>query len=478
MSVNTNIQDTLPPLPPMDKVVETHIRKVDPSAFTFPDGILSDAVTCTDSKSEQARDEAAKLLQAGAPVAMPTETVYGLAANALDAEAVRSVFLAKGRPGDNPLIVHISSLAMLAQVVSAWTGPEDEPSTNVHVTLDGAKPVASSVEADQATTVATDQLLAPLRLPESVRLIMRHHWPGPLTLLLPRHPRLPAAVTGGRDTVGIRLPAHPVARALIARSGLPLAAPSANTSGRPSPTRAEHVYTDLNGRIPLILDAGSCQVGVESTVLDCLRRPMAILRPGGVTDQDLRALGHPTLAQILVYRRDFTDAKLEAAPTTPGMKYRHYSPRVPVILFEASLDPAAAPIDHVIRERRALRDRLLAEAARLYASVDTPDARIGLLTIDEPTTTATDQTISPSEPAPLPHGPTYLRQWSLGPWTQPQTVAHRLFDGLRRLDAEPNIRWILVEGLPDVGAGVAVMNRLRKAATTIIAATSNDEYTK
>ncbi|RKP10105.1 DHBP synthase RibB-like alpha/beta domain-containing protein, partial [Thamnocephalis sphaerospora] len=331
-------------------------------------------------------------------VAMPTETVYGLAANALDADAVRSVFRAKGRPGDNPLIVHVSSLQMLAKVL--------------------------------------DRALAPLHLPASMRLVIRRHWPGPLTLLLPRHPSIPDAVTCGRPTVGVRLPAHPVARALIARAGLPLAAPSANTSGRPSPTRAMHVYDDLNGRIPLILDAGACQVGVESTVLDCLRRPPAILRPGGVTDADLRQLGHPTFEHVLLYKRDFTDGQLEAAPTTPGMKYRHYSPRAPVILFELH-PPVNAASDQSITletetiQRQALRARLLAEADRLHRK--TGDA-------------------------------SHL----LGPWTRPDVVARRLFDGLRLLDVQPGVRWILVEGVADQGAGVAVMNRLRKAAASVI----------
>ncbi|RKP27613.1 DHBP synthase RibB-like alpha/beta domain-containing protein, partial [Syncephalis pseudoplumigaleata] len=341
-------------------------------------------------------------------VGMPTETVYGLAANALDAAAVRRIFDAKGRPSDNPLIVHVSSIGMLEQI----------------------------------------GIFARLELPLAVRRIIHHGWPGPLTLLLPRHPRLPTAVTCGRATVGVRFPAHPMARAMIAHAQLPLAAPSANTSGRPSPTRAEHVFTDLHGRIPLILDAGACAVGVESTVLDCTRRPPAILRPGGVTDAEVRAWGGAALAALQVYQRDFSDAQLEAAPTTPGMKYRHYSPTAPVILFECAAGT-----------RQQMRQHVLAKAMDLYRQ-HTVDQHpiIGLLSVDDDGDDA--RRMATEYP--------FVRQYSLGASTRPDQVAHRLFDGLRTLDALPHVQWILVEGIPDEGQGIAVMNRLRKAAATIV----------
>ncbi|MEW5306626.1 MAG: hypothetical protein WDW36_009080 [Sanguina aurantia] len=234
---------------------------------------------------------AVTLLTAGQAVAIPTETVYGLAANALSAEAVARIFQAKQRPSDNPLIIHVSSMEMLQALYPAgW-------------------------ELPAVYTQAVAEL-----------------WPGPLTILLPCSPLIPPIVTCGHPTMAVRMPSHPVARALIAACGFPLAAPSANSSGRPSPTLATHVMEDLCGRIPLVLDGGPCGCGVESTVLDGLRRPPVLLRPGGVTAERLSRV--PGLEQLQVYRRDFVDAALEAAPTTPGMKYRHYSPDAQVVLID------------------------------------------------------------------------------------------------------------------------------------------------
>ncbi|MEW5316566.1 MAG: hypothetical protein WDW38_007933 [Sanguina aurantia] len=234
---------------------------------------------------------AVTLLTAGQAVAIPTETVYGLAANALNAEAVARIFQAKQRPSDNPLIIHVSSMEMLQALYPAgW------------------------------------------ELPAVYTQVVAELWPGPLTILLPCSPLIPSIVTCGHPTMAVRMPSHPVARALIAACGFPLAAPSANSSGRPSPTLASHVMEDLCGRIPLVLDGGPCGCGVESTVLDGLRRPPVLLRPGGVTAERLSKV--PGLEHLQVYRRDFVDAALEAAPTTPGMKYRHYSPDAQVILID------------------------------------------------------------------------------------------------------------------------------------------------
>lgn len=279
-------------------IITTEILHVDPGSFPWQDAgalsaIDSDSLapvalaanpptpTYTSDLSHLRR--AAELLQQEEVVAIPTETVYGLAANALSASAVRKIFAAKQRPSDNPLIIHISSLDMLRALY----------------------PDGSSIP--------------PIYTP-----ILARHWPGPLTILLPRSPLVPEAVTCGQPTMAVRLPSHPVARTLIALCGFPLAAPSANSSGRPSPTLAHHVLEDLKGRLPLIIDGGACSSGLESTVLDALRQPPAILRPGGVTYEQLRQL--EGLAGLQVYRRDFVDSQLEAAPSTPGMKYRHYSP--------------------------------------------------------------------------------------------------------------------------------------------------------
>lgn len=238
--------------------------------------------------------EAAALLRAGQPVAIPTETVYGLAANALDQEAVTRIFAAKGRPQDNPLIAHIASVEMLRELA------EDIPS-----------------EA--------------FRLAEAF-------WPGPLTLVLRSTGKVAKGVSAGLDTVGVRMPAHAVARAVIEEAGFPLAAPSANLSGSPSPTTAAHVLADLDGRVPLILDGGPAPVGVESTVFSLVHGPL-LLRPGFVTREELEEeLGMPVpLAHAL-----HAPLAGNARPHSPGMKYRHYAPKAKITLVEADPETFAA----------------------------------------------------------------------------------------------------------------------------------------
>lgn len=246
--------------------------------------------------------KAAMLLRSGKLVGIPTETVYGLAANACDADAVAGIFKVKGRPQDNPLIVHISGLDMLADVAAL--------------------------------------------VPPAARKLAAAFWPGPLTMVLPRGKAMPDVVSAGMDTVGVRMPSHPAALAVIKAAGVPLAAPSANLSGSPSPTTAEHVKEDFNGRIPLILDGGPCQVGVESTVISLVGQP-TVLRPGYITPQQLQeALGQevklsPTLTRPL---------QEGEKPTSPGMKYRHYAPKAELTLvrgsfknFEAMMEEKRAP---------------------------------------------------------------------------------------------------------------------------------------
>ncbi|EFJ51646.1 hypothetical protein VOLCADRAFT_56845 [Volvox carteri f. nagariensis] len=331
---------------------------------------------------------AAEALAAGEVVAIPTETVYGLAANALSACAVGRVYTAKNRPADNPLIVHVSSLDMLASLYPpGWA------------------------------------------LPSVYEAIVRDLWPGPLTILLPRSHLVPDVVTCGQSTMAVRMPAHPVALALIAACGFPLAAPSANSSGRPSPTLARHVLDDLGGRVPLILDGGACTYGVESTVLDGLRNPPAILRPGGITHEQLA--GYPGLEGLQLYRRDFVDPQLEAAPSTPGMKYRHYSPNAPVLLLDPGDAPAASVSDEALAARQ--QDKL-------------EEARQGDLW---------PQRLPPYE-------------YVLGHVSRPAAVASELYAALRHMD-EVGVAVIVVEGVRDTGAGVAVMNRLRKAASRVVA---------
>lgn len=231
---------------------------------------------------ENAVKTAAELIRAGEVVGMPTETVYGLAANALNGEAVKKIFLAKGRPQDNPLIVHIADFDQIYDLCPA--------------------------------------------VPPQAKLLADAFWPGPLTMIVPKGDCIPDEVSCGLDTVGIRLPSHPMARALIRESGVPLSAPSANTSGRPSTTTAAHVMHDMDGKIAAVLDGGACGVGVESTVITlALERPR-LLRPGGITLEQLRSVLGEVDVDRALYEKIGDDVKVSA----PGMKYRHYAPKAPV----------------------------------------------------------------------------------------------------------------------------------------------------
>ena len=240
-------------------------------------------------EARKALDRAAVLLRSGGLVAFPTETVYGLGANALDAEAVARIFAAKQRPSWDPVIVHIAESAMLDRLVAS--------------------------------------------VPERARRLMDAFWPGPLTLLLPRSTAVPDSVTAGRPLVGIRMPSHPVAFELIRRAGVPVAAPSANTFSHTSPTTAAHVLEDLDGRIDAILDAGPTAHGVESTVLDPGRSPMVIYRPGAITAEQISQVA----GAVEVFNAEVTMAPPQALPS-PGVGLRHYAPRARVVLIGASLD--------------------------------------------------------------------------------------------------------------------------------------------
>ncbi|QAY64676.1 threonylcarbamoyl-AMP synthase [Xylanimonas allomyrinae] len=236
----------------------------------------------------------AAILRDGGIAALPTETVYGLAGNALDPDVVGAIYAAKGRPSDNPLIVHVASA-------------EDLPSV--------------------ARTV-----------PAAARALADRFWPGPLTIVLPRRDVIPDRVTAGLDTVAVRVPAHEAFRAVLRAAGMPLAAPSANRAGSPSPTTAAHVLHDLDGRIPAVLDGGPCDVGVESTVVDLTRTPPRLLRPGGVSLEQLREV----LGEVEVDPAVVGVLAGDAVPGAPGMKYRHYAPTAPVVVLEGAVDAAAA----------------------------------------------------------------------------------------------------------------------------------------
>lgn len=246
----------------------------------------------TASKDGIAR--AGELLRKGQLVAIPTETVYGLAADALNANAVADIFVAKGRPGDNPLIVHIADIADWAPLVT--------------------------------------------HIPEKATALANAFWPGPLTIILPAAKKVPQAVTAGLTTVAVRFPAHPVARDIIKAAGCPLAAPSANRSGSPSPTTAARVMEDMDGRIAAVVDGGDCAVGVESTVIDLSGDTPRLLRPGGVTHEQMQAI----IGDIVIDPAVTAALAKGATAASPGMKYKHYAPRTRVVLVNGTADSFAA----------------------------------------------------------------------------------------------------------------------------------------
>ncbi len=239
---------------------------------------------------EKALEESAKLLQNGEVVGFPTETVYGLAANAFDEEAVKKIFIAKGRPSDNPLIVHIAKLEDLAPLVE--------------------------------------------EIPEKVKVMANKFWPAPLTMIMKKSERISNVVSGNLDTVAIRMPKSDYARAIIEACGLPLAAPSANLSGSPSPTNAKYVFQDMDGRIPLIIDGGNCEIGVESTVISFSEDPPRLLRPGGVTLEEMTEL----IGEIVVDDAVLNKLEEGAVAASPGMKYKHYAPSADITIIKSDFE--------------------------------------------------------------------------------------------------------------------------------------------
>ena len=325
--------------------------------------------------------ECAAILKRGGLVAIPTETVYGLAANALDAAAVARVFEAKERPSWDPLIVHVASFEMISRIADGF--------------------------------------------PDTARKLAERFWPGPLTLLLPRSAQLPGIVTAGRDTVAVRIPAHPVARALITAADLPLAAPSANRFGRISPTTAEHVLRDLDGRIDAVLDAGATSVGVESTVVDALRTPPLLLRSGGITREQLESV----LGQVEIYSAPPQQAP-EALPS-PGLAVRHYAPNARLLLVDGT-------------------PRSLVEA--IAVQVQTESERGDYVGVMVP-----DQWLAPQA---LAGGGLVIFDWGTwGDWSQ---LAQNLFAGLRYLD-KPGVSVIVCPLPPEDGIGMAIRDRLLRA---------------
>ena len=317
---------------------------------------------------------AADILRRGGLLGIPTETVYGLGANGLDSEAVGRIFAAKGRPQDNPLILHIPT-------------------------------------ADWLERYCED-------IPEAAYALARRFWPGPLTMILKHKSIVPAAVTAGLDTVGMRCPAHPVCRAIIAAADLPVAAPSGNTSGRPSPTNMADMLEDMDGKIDGIVDGGPCSVGVESTIIDLTEQPPRLLRPGGITLEQLESV----LGEVAV---DPAVTRLMGAgeqPKAPGMKYRHYAPKAPVTVVTGDAAKSAA----YIAEHCEKNDGIIcfSEFLPLFSGHEVHD---------------------------------------LGPMGDLHEQARRVFDALRRFDGT-SVGAIYAQCPTSEGLGLAVGNRLKKAA--------------
>ncbi|MCL1631279.1 L-threonylcarbamoyladenylate synthase [Sporolactobacillus sp. CPB3-1] len=341
-------------------MVETQVWRVDPGA---PDL----------EHTPQIIAAAEKLIQ-GEIVAFPTETVYGLGGNAKVRESVHKIYEAKGRPSDNPLIVHVATDEQVRAIC-----------TEIH-------PIA--------------------------RKLMDTFWPGPLTLVLPSRSEVSDSVTAGLSTVAVRMPSHPVARALILASNLPIAAPSANRSGHPSPTKAEHVFHDLDGRIAGILDGGETGVGLESTVVDCTTTPITILRPGGISKEQL-------IEAVGAVSDDPGLTRSDQIPKAPGMKYKHYAPEAAMYLVPSGME----------------------RINELISADKNNERTIGVLTTEE------NRDSYPGADAVL----------VCGKRSDPESIAHHLFDVLRRFD-QKKVDVIYSETFPEYGIGKAIMNRLSKAA--------------
>lgn len=338
-------------------------------------------------------EKASIVLRNGGIVAFPTETVYGLGAVVFNENAVRKVFWAKMRPPDNPLIVHIADIEMLDRV---------------------------SID-----------------IPEKAYRLMKSLWPGPLTLILRKHPDIPKIVTGGLETVAVRMPAHPVAIELIRKTSHPIAAPSANLAGKPSPTMAEHVIRDLYGRIDVIIDAGETLYGVESTIIDVLRDPPVLLRPGAYTVEELERVLEVEV-NIPDFARGLREAEIALAP---GMRYRHYAPDTPVILIEPHMDEISTLINIV----KATALRYIDEGKKVCV-------------------------IAPREDlVEYTHLTPRVFLLDMGSRLNYFEIARNLYRILRLLD-DLGCDIAVVEGIQEKGLGLTIMNRLRKASRAILRA--------
>lgn len=342
-------------------------------------------------------EEAAQILRDGGLVAFPTETVYGLGANALNEEAARKIYAAKGRPSDNPLIAH----------------------------------VARKEDVEALTSC----------IPEAGRKLMDRYWPGPLTLVFPKSEKVPYGTTGGLETVAVRMPSDPVANRLIGLAGVPVAAPSANTSGRPSPTTADHVYQDMNGKIEMIVDGGPVGIGLESTIVDVSGEVPVMLRPGAVTIEMLRE----TLGRVEVDPAILGPLKADVKPKAPGMKYRHYAPKADLLLVEALVEETGGEQNQAELEEAALK-AVADKINELAAEKIDQGYKVGIICTDETREHYHKGIVR-----------------SLGLRAREATIAHNLFGVLREYD-DLQVDYIFSESFSKARLGQAIMNRLTKAA--------------
>lgn len=323
--------------------------------------------------------EASAVIRSGGLVAFPTETVYGLGGDATNPEASRKIYAAKGRPSDNPLIVHIADFSQLRNIVA--------------------------------------------EVPQEAEKLAEAFWPGPLTMILRKNEVIPYETTGGLDTVAIRMPSHPVARAFLQDSGCMIAAPSANTSGRPSPTTAQHVWEDLHGKIEILLDGGPVGIGIESTIVDLSEERPMILRPGFITQEMLSAvLGDVGMDPGLASENS------KQPPKAPGMRYRHYAPKADLTLVEGTMEEVISKINALTREAQAM-----GKSVGVLATEENKDCYVA------------DHVIV------------------IGQRQDEAEIARHLFDVLRQFD-DLQVDLIYSESFVAAGVGQAIMNRLLKAA--------------
>ncbi|EJE7234645.1 TPA: threonylcarbamoyl-AMP synthase [Clostridium botulinum] len=329
---------------------------------------------------EHVISKAGNILRQGGLVVFPTETVYGLGANALDKDAVKKIFEAKGRPQDNPLIVHISKVKDIEKLVE--------------------------------------------EIPPIAQKLMDKFWPGPMTIILKKKDIIPNETSAGLDSIGIRMPSNKIAMELISMAGVPIAAPSANLSGKPSPTDLETCIEDLDGRVNMILGGDNSEVGVESTVIDCTINPPCILRPGGITLEMLKEVDSDIYIDPAIMKKP----DKELRPKAPGMKYRHYAPKAPLKIIKGDLNKTIEKINEMVQN---------------YIDAE---KKVGII--------ATDETIDNYKKGEVV---------SIGSRKDLNTIAHNLFYVLRTFD-EKNVDLILSEAFEEKDMGVAIMNRLKKSA--------------